>query len=79
MRSSGFEPSSVFSMCALTGWWSKPSLRTSDASDANLVEESSINASLWLRMYRSSEAGNEGASGTAMALEARMERRVTGF
>ena len=43
----------------------------------NLAEERRARESLWLRMYRSSDAGKEGARGTAMALEAMMERRVT--
>lgn len=54
-----------------------PSRRTSAARDVNLAEVRRARASLWLMMYRSSEAGKEGARGTAMALEARMERRVT--
>ena len=71
------EPCVVFSTYALMGGFSTPSPSTSDAKLVYLAEDSSASASLWLRMYRSSEGGNEGASGTAMALEARMERKVT--
>ena len=67
----------IFSTHTLTGGLSIPSLRTSAARAENLAELKRARASLCSRIYRSSEAGKEGAKGTATALEARMERRVT--
>ncbi len=50
---------------------------TSAASVENLVEERRAREALWLRTYLNSEGGKDGARGTAMALLAKMVRRVT--
>ena len=73
-------PVSLFSMTLRTGclgMCSKPSLRTSSAFSLNLPDESSVSASLFSSMYRSSLAGNAEESGTAMLSHANMERSVT--
>ncbi len=59
------------------GRWSRPSLRTSSAFSWNLLDESSVTASLFSSMYLSSLAGKAEESGTAMLSHANMERNVT--
>ena len=71
------EPSIVFSNDMFSGGLSMPSQTTSAAKVEYLGEERSASAELWFRMYRSSDDGKDGARGTAMALLARTERRVT--
>ena len=73
-------PVSLFSITLRTGFLgrcSKPSLRTSSAFSLNLPDESSVIASLFSNMYRSSLAGKAEESGTAMLSHASMERSVT--
>ena len=73
-------PGSIFSITLSTGFLgrcSKPSLRTSSALSLNLPDESSVIASLFSSMYRSSLAGKAEESGTAMLSHASMESSVT--
>jgi len=70
-------PSTIFSVLVLMHWFSSPSLSVSSALSANLREEMSMIACDWSRMYRSSPTGNAGARGTAIALLARIDKRLT--
>lgn len=71
------EPSIVFEREMLRSGLSMPSLATSAARLEYLGVDRSASAELWFRMYLNSEGGKDGAKGTAMALLARTERRVT--
>jgi hypothetical protein len=71
------EPLAVFSRDMFSSRLSIPSLTTSVAKVEYLGEERSASAELWFKIYLSSDGGKDGARGTAMALLARTERRVT--
>lgn len=72
---------SALSVCLGSSTWAgldvNSAAKTCWALDANLGEETSSEASLWLRTYSSSGMGKAGDRGTAMARAAKMERRVT--
>lgn len=71
------EPPRCFSRRRYAGFDSSPSARTSSAFFANLADDTRRPASDWFRIYRSSDAGNPGDRGSAMARAARTARRVT--